>query len=122
VHFVGKLPYADYLSLLQISSLHIYLTYPFVLSWSLLEAMSIGCQILASATPPVTEVIKEGETGFLFDFFDHRLLAAKAIDLLQGDGSPEVCSNARKFVLEHMDYESIVRPRWLDWLGLQSSI
>jgi len=122
VHFVGKLPYADYLSLLQISSLHIYLTYPFVLSWSLLEAMSIGCQILASATPPVTEVIKEGETGFLFDFFDHRLLAAKAIDLLQGDGSPEVCSNARKFVLEHMDYESIVRPRWLDWLGLQSSM
>jgi len=120
VHFVGKLPYADYLSLLQISSLHVYLTYPFVLSWSLLEAMSVGCQILASTTPPVTEMMVDRETGFLIDFFDHRNLAAKAIDLMQGDGSPDVRLNARNFVCKNMDYQSVIRRRWLDWLGLQN--
>lgn len=116
VHFVGKIPYQNYLSLLQISTLHVYLTYPFVLSWSLLEAMAAGCQVLASATPPVQEVIAHGQTGFLADFFDAGELAASANTLLQGDGSPEVCSRARKLVVENMDYENVIRPRWLEWL------
>src|SRR5690606_20099270 len=60
VHFVGKLPYRDFVHLLQLSSVHVYLTYPFVLSWSLLEAMSIGCAIVASDTRPLHEAIRHG--------------------------------------------------------------
>ncbi len=86
VHFLGSLPYKDYLSVLQISSLHIYLTYPFVLSWSVMEAMALGCTILASDTAPVTEVIRDGENGLLVPFFDQKQLAEKAIAVLN---SPE---------------------------------
>lgn len=70
VHFTGGLPYKDYKKLLQISSVHVYLTYPFVLSWSLLEAMATGCCIAASKTPPVEEVMKNNENGILIDFYD----------------------------------------------------
>ena len=70
VHFLGNIAYAQYLSLLQVSAVHLYLTVPFVLSWSLLEAMSSGCAIVASNTSPVTEVIRDQEEGLLVDFFD----------------------------------------------------
>jgi glycosyltransferase involved in cell wall biosynthesis len=76
VHFVGRLPFADYLKLLQVSAVHVYLTVPFVLSWSLLEAMSAGCVVVASDTAPVREVLKHGETGLLADFFSPREIAA----------------------------------------------
>ncbi|HEX2546736.1 MAG TPA: glycosyltransferase, partial [Ramlibacter sp.] len=70
VHFLGGLPYADYLRVLQVSACHVYLTYPFVLSWSLMEALSTGCTVVASRTGPVEEVITDGKTGRFFDFFD----------------------------------------------------
>lgn len=70
VHFVGKLAYADYLALLRVSAAHLYLTFPFVLSWSCLEAMAAGCLMVASDTAPVQEVITHGENGLLFPFHD----------------------------------------------------
>ncbi len=82
VHFVGKLAYADYLSLLQISGAHLYLTYPFVLSWSCLEAMSAGCAIIASDTAPVAEVITHEHNGLLFPFFDSAALVANVSRIL----------------------------------------
>jgi glycosyltransferase involved in cell wall biosynthesis len=68
VHFTGRLPYPDYLNMLRVSSAHVYLSYPFVLSWSLIEAMSVGCAIVASDTPPVRG--DRRQQGILVPFFD----------------------------------------------------
>ena len=81
VHFLGHVTYAVYLRILQISAAHVYLTYPFVLSWSLLEAMAAQCLVIASATGPVQEVI-DGTNGILTEFFDHEALADHVISAL----------------------------------------
>jgi len=68
VHFTGPLPYGQYKQVLQASSAHVYLTWPFVLSWSFLEAMSCGCLMIGSNTEPVREVLRHRENGLLTDF------------------------------------------------------
>jgi len=112
VHFLGRLPYADYLRLLQVSTVHVYLTYPFVVSWSLLEAMSTGCMVVGSRTAPVEEIIRHGENGWLVDFFDHRALAetvAAAIE--QRQQLAPIRADARRTVVERFDLQSCCLPR-----------
>jgi glycosyltransferase involved in cell wall biosynthesis len=82
VHFTGKLPYADFLKLMRASRAHVYLTRPFVLSWSCLEAMACGALVIGSDTPPVQEVIRHDRNGLLTDFFDHAALAEKVCHAL----------------------------------------
>ncbi len=84
VHFLGKLPYAQYRWVLQVSAVHVYLTYPFVLSWSLLEALASGCAVVASDTAPVREVIRHGENGLLVDFLDGSQIV-EAVKKVLGD-------------------------------------
>lgn len=83
VHFTGLLPKMDYIKVLQASSAHVYLTRPFVLSWSFLEAMAAGCLVVASNTAPVTEVITHGVNGLLVDFFSPQNIAKQVIDALK---------------------------------------
>jgi glycosyltransferase involved in cell wall biosynthesis len=78
-HFLGRIPRAEYIKVLQVSAAHVYLTYPFVLSWSLLEAMACGANIVASDTAPVREVIRDGENGVLVPFFDMSVAATRIL-------------------------------------------
>jgi glycosyltransferase involved in cell wall biosynthesis len=123
VHFLGNLPYAHFVALLQLSTVHVYLTYPFVLSWSLLEAMSVGCAIVASDTAPVREAVTRGKTGVLVDFFDATALASQVARLL--DDPPErarLGANARAFARRHYDLRQVCLPGQLAWVrGLAES-
>lgn len=94
VHFLGKVPYDVYRQVLQVSAVHVYLTYPFVLSWSLLEAMASGCRIVASDTAPLREVIRDGVNGHLVGFFDREALVEQVVAALRED-APEMRRQAR---------------------------
>ena len=122
VHFLGRLAYDDYLRVIQISSCHVYLTYPFVLSWSCLEAMSAGRVVVASNTGPVQEVIEHGVNGLLFDFFDAQALASQVVSVLAApDNYTHLGRQARQTVIEKYDLQSRCLPQLLDLLGVQSS-
>jgi glycosyltransferase involved in cell wall biosynthesis len=114
VHFLGQVPFEDYQKIIQISRCHIYLTMPFILSWSLLESMSMQSTIVASDVAPVREAITHGETGLLVDFFDPDALAAQVLDVL---ANPAVYShiglNARKHVVENYDFLTVCLPEHL---------
>lgn len=117
VHFLGHVPYEHFIPLLQLSTVHVYLTYPFVLSWSLLEAMSVGCAIVASDTQPLREAIRHDDTGRLVDFFDVAGLANEVCVLL--DDPParaRLGANARAFAQANYDLKTVCLPRQLQWV------
>lgn len=117
VHFLGTIPYEHFIPLLQLSTVHVYLTYPFVLSWSLLEAMSVGCAIVASDTQPLREAIRHDETGRLVDFFDPAGLAEQVCALL--DDPParaRLGANARAFARANYDLKTVCLPKQLGWV------
>ncbi|WP_111735242.1 glycosyltransferase family 4 protein [Roseovarius amoyensis] len=118
VHFLGRIPYDAFLRLTQVSRVHVYLTYPFVLSWSLMEAMSCEAAIIASDTAPVREVIRDGETGRLVDFFDGDALVGRVCELLDdSDQRRALGSAARRHMVENYDLQTICLPRQLDWVN-----
>lgn len=117
VHFLGNIPYQYFIPLLQLSTVHIYLTYPFVLSWSLLEAMSAGCAIVASDTQPLHEAIRHNDTGRLVNFFSPSALAGDVCALLDDPAErSRLGNNAREFAKAHYDLNRVCLPRQLEWV------
>lgn len=113
VFFLGNVQYGVFLQLMQITRCHVYLTYPFVLSWSMLEAMSAGALVVGSRTTPVMDAIEDGKNGLLVDFFDTAGLADRVCDVL---AHPErydgMRAAARQTVLERFDLESVCLPAY----------
>jgi glycosyltransferase involved in cell wall biosynthesis len=110
-HFVGHLSYEKFLRLLQVSSAHVYLTAPFVLSWSFLEAMSAGCAIACSDTAPVREVAEDGRHCLMFDFLDAQALADRVDTLLDDRAlAARLGAAARQRVIEQYDVREL-QPR-----------
>jgi glycosyltransferase involved in cell wall biosynthesis len=114
VHFLGKVPHATLTALMQLSRAHVYLTYPFVLSWSLLEAMSCAAPIIGSNTAPVREVITHGENGLLVDFFDTEALTASlSYALRHPEAMQPLRQQARQTVIDRFDLHTQCLPQQL---------
>lgn len=112
VHFLGHVPHSVFVDLMRITRAHAYLTYPFVLSWSLLEALSAGALVIGSKTAPVKEVITHGENGLLVDFFDVKSWSAAIIEALDNpERYADLRTAARRSVVENYDLQSKCLPR-----------
>ena len=117
IHFLGRVPYPTYLSLLQVARVHCYLTYPFVLSWSLTEAMAAGPLIVASDTEPVRELVTDGEHGRLVDFFDQPALVAALVRGLYGDpDAARLTAAARARIVADYDLTRVSLPKLVEWV------
>jgi glycosyltransferase involved in cell wall biosynthesis len=118
VHFLGRVPYDRFLAMMQVSRVHVYLTYPFVLSWSLLESMATECAIVASGTRPVQEVLTEGETGRMVDFFDGPAMVERVCELMDDPEQRRALGKAaRAFAVENYDLHSRCLPKHLQWVS-----
>ena len=115
-HWLGSLQTDDYHRVLASSDVHLYLTVPFVLSWSLLEAMAAGCSIVASDTPPVREVIRHGENGLLVDFFSPHRQAEAIESLLDSDQRKQSLSESAKRTADFYGCDRGLQ----DWTDLMS--
>ena len=114
VHFLGKVPYPEFQKLVQISRCHIYLTMPFVLSWSLLESMSMGATIVAADVAPVREAVTHNATAMLVDFFDPDALAEQVVDVLaRPEAHAHLGPAARAHVVEQYDFLTRCLPEHL---------
>ena len=117
IHFLGRVNYEIFISVLKLSTVHVYFTYPFVLSWSLLEAMSLSCCVLGSDTEPVREVISDNKNGLLVDFFDYKEIGRKISYLLDNPQERERLSNkAREHIVQNYDLYNVCIPKQIDWV------
>lgn len=122
LHFVGRIPHPHLRALFSISAAHVYFTYPFVLSWSLIEAMAASCPVIGSATAPVEEVIRDGDNGLLSPFGDPRPLAEKIITLLEDPKhAADLGEAARKTAVARFDLKQVCLPRNLALLDAVAS-
>jgi glycosyltransferase involved in cell wall biosynthesis len=125
IHFVGQVPHPVLHDLFRVCACHVYLTYPFVLSWSLLEAMACGAVVIGSDTPPVAEVISDGVNGLLVDFFSHEALAERVAEVLADPAAYRALAlEGRRTVQQHFDLHGVCLPRQLalvDWLAAGGS-
>ena len=113
VHFLGKIPYGKLMQLISLAKCHVYLTVPFVLSWSMMEAMALEKTIVASDVAPVREVMEDGKTGFLVNFFKPLELAERIADVLaHKDNYREVGRRARQKIVSEYDFHTVRFPAW----------
>ena len=114
VHFLGRIPHEAHVRVLQMSRAHVYLTYPYFLSWSMLEAMSAGCLVIGSRTPPVTEFLEHEKNGLIVDFFDVKGLVNRVCEAL---AEPEKFQPqreaARRRIVEELDLNTRCVPAML---------
>jgi glycosyltransferase involved in cell wall biosynthesis len=117
VHFTGRVPYETYLKLLQRSDAHVYLTYPFVASWSLRESLAAGCAVVASDTAPVREFVTHRKNGLLAPFLQHEALTDAVLEVLENPAlNARLRKAARVWAERHLDmgvyikgYEALIR-------------
>lgn len=111
IHFLGNIPYTQFINVLQVSAAHLYLTYPFVLSWSMLEAMSCGCVVVASDTDPVKEIITHQENGLLVNFFNIEEIVDRMDHILSNPTSYQTIKHhARQTIIQHYDLKRVCLP------------
>jgi glycosyltransferase involved in cell wall biosynthesis len=111
--FLGRVPPEELARILASTDLHIYLTVPFVLSWSMMDAMSCGAVVLASSTSPVKEMIRDGENGLLADFFNVEEFADKAVRALQDPAAHRPLGRAaEKMIADQYSLEAVL-PRMM---------
>lgn len=116
IHFVGSLPFNKYVDLLRISSAHVYATYPFVCSWSLLDSMACACPIVASNTEPVTEFMTDKKTGLLFDFFNIKQEVEQIEYALEHkDEMSQYGRNARQVILDNYQLKELL-PKHIEYI------
>jgi glycosyltransferase involved in cell wall biosynthesis len=117
VHFTGWLDYDKYRSVLQASTVHVYLTYPFILSWSLMESLACGCLVVASDTGPLQEIIQDGYNGFLVDINSPSSIARRILDVLKNrEKMVGIGQQARKRIMDTYNVETVL-PRRIELLN-----
>jgi glycosyltransferase involved in cell wall biosynthesis len=118
VHFLGQVPKETYLKVLQVSAVHVHFTYPFVLSWSVLEAMACGCLVLGSANAPLDHVIRDGHNGLLVDAFRPQEVCERIEAVLAHPDRMQAARDAaRAHVVQDFDLKTVTLPRWVDLLS-----
>ena len=112
IYFLGMVDYEALIRVFQLTSVHVYLSYPFVLSWSMLEAMSCEAVVVGSDTDPVKEVIKNNKNGITFDFFDTKALANTVNKILKNPKKyKNIASEARNTIIKNYDIENVCLPK-----------